>query len=382
MRIVILLNSLFTGGAEFSTLAFYGWLQKKNYDIRVVVLKEVNPAYDPKRFGFDSVSVLEGNSWISKWKSFNKLIREFKPSLVHSVLFEANLIARLSRIYHRNFFHLESLVNEMYSEHRYADPQVTRTKLFSYRLIDFVTQFFGVDHFHANGNSVSKHYQEKLKINQKRITVIQRGRESNPFYKDLVNRERVRKELATSTWQLIINMARHEYQKGQDVLLDAMQLLKEDKNKIQLVIIGREGKLTSVLEDKIDKFHLKDSVLLLGHRDDATSLLAAADVFVFPSRFEGLPGALIEAEAAGLPIVCSDIPNNREVANDRNAIFFPVGQADNLANAIKSVINHHEKRNLMGNESVRLFRENFLLEDIHVKMEELIKSLIHQSQLQ
>src|SRR5690242_18698046 len=98
MRAVLLINSLFTGGAEFSTLSLYQWLKKAGHEIRLVVLKEANPAYDPQDFGFDQVTVLGKTIQLSKLKSLRAIIKEFKPDLVHSVLFEANLLARMARI--------------------------------------------------------------------------------------------------------------------------------------------------------------------------------------------------------------------------------------------------------------------------------------------
>jgi len=379
MRVILLINSLFTGGAEFSSLQFYGWLKRKGYDVKLVVLKDVNLSYDPKRFGFEQAFTLEGNSFLSKLKSLKKLMREFKPEVVHSVLFEANLLGRLTRLSLGGFVHVESLVNEMYSEHRYADPQVTRVKLSLYRFVDWITQLKGVDHFHANGHAVAMHYHKKLRISMDRVTIIFRGRERNPLVKDDSNRKAIRESLGTGERLLLVNMARHEYQKGQDILLDALGMLKDQLGEVQLLIVGREGKLTPVLQQKVKEYQLQDNVVMVGHRNDANNILAAADVFVFPSRFEGLPGSLIEAEAASLPIICSDIPNNREIANELNALFFNVNQTTELASALKIMIVDTEKRNRMAGESLRLFTDRFQLESIHAQMEDFILKCLKRS---
>lgn len=376
MRIIVLLNSLYTGGAEFSTLSFYQWLRAQGHEVKLVCVKKATPSFDPTQFGFDTVHYLSGKTLLKQLKDFNTLVKSFVPEVVHSVLFDANLLARMSRIFHGNFVHVESLVNEMYSEHRYADPQVTRLKLVGYRMLDYVTQLKGVDHYHANGEAVARHYQNKIGISSNRITIVPRGRTSNPFVNDSSNREKVRNELGTGNRLLLVNMARHEYQKGQDVLLDALGVLKDDLHRIQLVLVGREGKLTNVLTQKIKDYHLEACVMLLGHRSDTSSLLAAADVFVFPSRFEGLPGALIEAEAAGLPIICSSIPNNHEVAEEnRNALFFPHDDYVSLAKAIQRLTTDEQLGDSMGKESLAIFRAKFGIEEIHQRMHELLKKL-------
>jgi glycosyltransferase involved in cell wall biosynthesis len=375
MRILVLLNSLYTGGAELSTLSFYHWLRKKDHDIKLVCVKKAAPSYDPADFGFQDAEYLKGNSFLGRLMEFNAIVNVFQPHLVHSVLFNANMIGRMSRVQKRNFIHLESLVNEMYSSQRLSDPHITRMKLEGYRLLDKITQRWGVDHFQANGHSVANHYQKKLGISSERICVINRGRPVNPFVGDPENRNQVRATLLTGDRLLILQVGRHEFQKGQDVLVDAVARLGEWRDKIQVVLVGREGNLTSLIKEKIAAHQLEKCVQLVGHRKDVSELLAAADIFVFPSRFEGLPGALIEAEAAGLPIICTDIPNNREVADENvNALLFPVNDAQRLADCIKQLA-HLPLSVRMGKESLRIFKERFGLEKIHQQMEQLFNRL-------
>src|SRR6185369_73475 len=129
------------------------------------------------------------------------------------------------------------------------------------------------------------------------------------------------------------------------------------KTQIQVVLVGREGNFTSIIRDKIKTFGLETCVTIAGHRNDVSAVLAAADVFVFPSRFEGLPGVLIEAEAAGLPIICSDIPNNREVAQEGvNAVFFPLNDPAVLAEGVRKLVTDSDLRREMGKQSLAIFR--------------------------
>jgi len=116
------------------------------------------------------------------------------------------------------------------------------------------------------------------------------------------------------------------------------------------------------------------------HRDDVDSLLAASDVFIFPSRFEGLPGALIEAEAAGLPVICSDIENNREVAKEnKNALYFKVNDAKTLAKQMNKIILDSEMRTTMGRESLLIHKNKFQLEGVHQMMVGLLNKIISPS---
>jgi glycosyltransferase involved in cell wall biosynthesis len=378
MRVILLINSLYTGGAEFSTLTFYSWLKNKpDIEVRIICLKKAYPEYDIEKFGFNEVTYLNGESFIAKVKCFNKIVEEFRPDIVHSVLFDANLIGRISKILKGNFKHLESLVNQTYSPFRLKDPNISRIKLQIYRFLDYSTQIFGVNHFHSNGETVSLHYQDKLYIHPKRITNIPRGRYPNKFKDNLNEIELYHQTLKKQDKTILINVARHEHQKAQTILIEALNELMHLKEKYLLLLVGREGHLTSVLKDKINAYNLQDNVMILGHRDDVAELLAAADIFIFPSRFEGLPGALIEAESAGLPIICSDIPNNLEVVKENiNALIFPVDDYKILSEKISDLILNTEKRKSFGDQSFIIFNDNFRIEKVHNDMYDLLKNIV------
>ena len=377
MNIILLITSLGTGGAEFSTLTFYGWLKNNtNFNIKIMCLKKADPSYDLNQFGFEEVHYLDKESFWSKVKEFNEVIDSFNPQIVHSVLFDANLIGRFSRIQKRSFKHMESLVNQTYSIHRLNDPNINRLKLEGYRFIDFITQIYGVDHYHSNGKTVADHYQKKLLITPSRITNIPRGRDFNPFLnrQDLISG--FRNNLNLDNKVVLINVARHEYQKAQTVLLEALNQIKHLDKKYILLLVGRNGESTQLIKNNISEYGLHDNVKILGHRSDVPKLLAASDIFVFPSRFEGLPGALIEAEAASLPIICTNIKNNCEVVEEyKNALLFPVDDAKILSRQLENLILDADKRKLMGSESYRIFQKKFTINSVHEKMLKLLERL-------
>jgi glycosyltransferase involved in cell wall biosynthesis len=379
MRVLVLLSSLYTGGAEFSTLTFYGWLRSKGYDVKVVCYKKAKVEYEPKDFNLDDVTVLPNEGFRGKWKAINSIVRDYKPDVVHSVLFEANILGRFCKFSNPGIFHLESLVNEVYSGERLNDPHVTALKLKAYQVFDFITQAKGVDHYHANGKSVAAHYMKKLKISAKRITVIPRGRQTNPYVGSSETRQIVRQRFGIDEKTiLLIAVGRHEYQKGHDILLHALNRLDKGE-KYKCLIVGREGSRTLSLQETIKSFGLEKNVALTGHRSDVQEILAAADVFLFPSRFEGLPGALIEAESAGLAIVCSDIPNNKEVVvENENALLFPLESPEWFAGCLKELMSDPAKREEMQASSLRIFKERFQIGSVHCRMKEMIETLVRK----
>ncbi|WP_026838099.1 glycosyltransferase family 4 protein [Gillisia sp. JM1] len=381
MKILLLINSLYTGGSEFSSLSLYGWLKEKhNVEIKVVCLKKANPEFNFNEFGIKEVIILQESSFLSKLKELKSLVLEFEPNILHSVLFEANILGRFLRFNTKNIIHVESLVTEMYSDFKLNDPHINRMKLEFYRLLDFITQIKGVDHYHANGYSVANHYKQKLNIGNSRMSVITRGRKRNEYLQNFKKIDQIRNEFGAGDKIILINVARHDFQKAQDVLIEAIVQLNEFHDKFLLLLVGRPGQLTSTIIKKIENFNLQDSVRILGHRSDVNELLAASDIFLFPSRFEGLSGALIEAEAAGLPIICSDISNNLEVIeNNVNAITFKVDDAKDLSSKIKNLILNLEKRKSMGENSLKIYNDKFRIDQAHERMHGMFKILINNN---
>ena len=110
-------------------------------------------------------------------------------------------------------------------------------------------------------------------------------------------------------------------------------------------------------------------VRFLGHRSDVPELLAAADLFVFPSLFEGLPGAVIEAMALALPVVAADIPAVREVVEPGgSAVLVPTRDSAALAEALGSLLEDAERRESFGRRGREIFEERFTLAQSAEKM--------------
>jgi glycosyltransferase involved in cell wall biosynthesis len=94
-----------------------------------------------------------------------------------------------------------------------------------------------------------------------------------------------------------------------------------------MVIAGRDGNATNSLQALARELDIVDRVQFLGHRSDVADLMVAADVFVFPSLWEGLGGVLIEALALEVPIVSSDLDATREVLGGKgtSGLLVPPG---------------------------------------------------------
>jgi glycosyltransferase involved in cell wall biosynthesis len=125
--------------------------------------------------------------------------------------------------------------------------------------------------------------------------------------------------------------------KDQGTLIAAMVLLRERVPDPRLVIIG-DGPSRPLLEDQVRSLGLHGSVLFAGVRDDVPELLPALDVFSLSSLHEGLPIALLEAMAAGVPPVVTAVGGIPEVVtHERDGLLVPPGDSAALASALCSV---------------------------------------------
>ena len=196
---------------------------------------------------------------------------------------------------------LSSLVNTSYEPVRLVDPNVKRWKLGGARLIDGLTTRHLTTHFHAISHAVKDSAIRRLGI----------GRSGSRSYRGGAMRN-VSGSQARSGGEplggpsasgghdrVVLNVGRREHQKGQRYLLEATASLAASYPGLVTLIAGREGHAAGELNQIATRAQLNGHVQFLGHRDDVPELLAAADLFVFPSLYEGLGGALIEAMALG-----------------------------------------------------------------------------------
>lgn len=127
-------------------------------------------------------------------------------------------------------------------------------------------------------------------------------------------REKKRLELGLNECFTVMHIGRFVYPKNHDFLIEVFKELLQIVPDAKLVLVG-DGELRNEIEEKIQQLPI-NSVQLLGTRNDINELLQAADIFAFPSRFEGMPVTMIEAQAAGLPCIMSDTITKECIVTD------------------------------------------------------------------
>jgi len=170
-------------------------------------------------------------------------------------------------------------------------------------------------------------------VPSERIAIVPTGVRASD-YQSTCDRQHIRTAMGIDEQTSAIGVvAALSPQKGYRYLLEAMQ--KVLQNTEAVLLVAGSGVLQPALVAQAQKLGIADRVRWLGHREDVPELLHALDLFVLPSLWEGLPYALLEAMAAGVPIVATAIAGNVDLIDGHNTGWLaPVADAHGLSEVL------------------------------------------------
>jgi glycosyltransferase involved in cell wall biosynthesis len=176
-------------------------------------------------------------------------------------------------------------------------------------------------------------------------------------------RHRTRRALGLGPEHLAVStVARLHPQKGHDMFLEAIEKLIEKVPSARFLWIG-DGELRHELNRQIHERRLADHVQLLGTRQDVPELLLASDLFVLPSLWEGMPNAVLEAMAAGLPVVATAVDGTPEVVEaEVTGWLVPPSDPDALFRAIYAALHDRGRRQRMAEGGRRRIEAHFSID--------------------
>lgn len=364
LRVLQLIDSLVRDGAEQSLAILAPHLINEGIDLQVAYLveqsdlrRQIEEAGVPVRSLAD-----ERNSrrrWLARTVD---LIRELRPDIVHTTLFEADLAGRRAAARMR-VPSVSSLVNTAYgrTESRRGGPNMLRVR--AAQAADAATARH-VARFHAVTAHVAAVMGRRLCVPARKIDVIPRGRDPKLLGRRTAERRAVsRRRLGVpDDAPLILSVGRQEPQKGQDVLLRALPSVLTQHPTLRVLVAGREGRASASLRMLVDTLGLAGTVTLLGMRDDVADLLAAADVFAFPSLWEGAGGTLLEAMALECPIVTSRLLTLQDTVDASTAELVSPGDPDDLARGLLAVLADQQSARMRADQAHERFERDFTVQ--------------------
>lgn len=181
----------------------------------------------------------------------------------------------------------------------------------------------------------------------------------------------------TDRQKIIISSGRLKTQKRHDLLVSAFSKVADKYRDYNLVILG-DGPLRSQLENQIMKLGLKNRVFLPGYVDDVQSQLSSASVFVLASDFEGMPNALIEAMAMGLPCISTDCDGGGArylIKDGENGLLVPKNDVNALANAMDRILSNVELAQELSRNAERV-KEDLHPDKVYSKWLQFIEEVV------
>lgn len=367
MRILYVIDSLAPGGAETSLAAMVPGFVRGGLDLHVLSLGprlDLGPAIEQAG---GTVHAHRSAGRLQNVREVLNVARRTRPDLLHTTLFESDVAGRAAA-WRLGLPVSTSIVSDSYGPAHYAHHN--RAKLHVARTLDAVTAVYAT-RFHAISTAIADSVSPRLGIPRHKVDVIPRGRDPHAFaFQPPDLRERTRHELGLpASVPVIVSIGRLEPEKGHRHLLAALPIVAEEHPDVVTLIAGKDGR--SAVELRSLAGDMPNEVRFLGHRADVAGLLAAADVFCFPSEREGLGGALIEALAVGCPIVASRIPTTLEVLSAGGSSIGTVVDAHDpaeLGRALSRSLRGDEDTRHLAREGRRRFEESYSINSVVLRM--------------
>jgi glycosyltransferase involved in cell wall biosynthesis len=219
-----------------------------------------------------------------------------------------------------------------------------------------------VDVYIAVSNAVREHLENTKSIPPAKIRTIYNGRDLARFRPPSADEAaRIRTDLGLGNRKMVLVLARLEPQKGHVYMIEAARILAATWPQLTVLFAGA-GQLESELRKACDEAMLGGRIRFVGFRPDSARLLAAADVVVLPSLFEGLPLVAIEALATACPMVATNIEGTREIVIDEvTGLLVPPANSDALAGAIDRLLRDRAFARRLGAQGRSLVEQRFSL---------------------
>ncbi len=212
-----------------------------------------------------------------------------------------------------------------------------------------------------------------------RIALIENGLDLSRFDAALA-RPVSRDSLGLGDSDVVIGFfGRLSEQKQPALLVPALPRIRDEIPTAKVLYIG-DGELRDETESLAERLGVRDGVVFAGHREDAPALYPAIDVLALPSLWEAAPYVLLEAMAAGKPIVASNIPGCRNIVRDgETGRLFPPGDLTALVEMVCDVLTLPDRGRAMGDAGRALVEEHFTLQQCVERTQDLYTELAGES---
>lgn len=352
---MFVIPSLSKGGAERVVCVLASGLAAKGEDVTVLRYFKTDGDY-PIDERVNVVTLSGGYesdynkiSTTKRLKSINKIVKQIDPDVIIPFLKHVNIQTYIA----------------VSSKYRKRVIFIVRISPYlSNRGRNEIVHDFLINHFNKTivQNQAQKDYFKKSA--QKRIYIL-----SNPVNDVFLMENR---EINNDRFT-VVSAGRLSSQKNFPMLIKAFSEFSVGKEDVSLRIYG-EGDDKEALQNLIDELGCGEKIKLMGRTNDLVTAYKSASLFVLSSNFEGMPNALLEAMAIGLPCISTDCPTgpSEMIVNGETGLLVPVDDVEKMREAIEFMYNNRDKAEEMGKHARNFVSENYRVEKIVQKFTEIV----------
>lgn len=249
----------------------------------------------------------------------------------------------------------------------------------AYQSLELLAAFFAHSILFQNGDDM-RSWSQIPSMPRNKATLIGNGIDSQtvisrvqPGARAIVRREFGIQDDVT----VIIMVARLELYKGHMLLLNAIrQIISSTDHKISALFVGI-GKDRPLIEEEANRLGLMEVVQFTGYRQDVPNLLIASDISVLPSRYEGIPRALMESMALGIPVIATNVPGSRTlIRSGENGILVEHDDVPELAIAIRSLIENPGLAGRLANSGKQTVLREYDEHNVAAQVEKIYRRIL------
>ncbi|MCD6327008.1 glycosyltransferase [bacterium] len=353
-RILIIVSMLGAGGAERQLCRFMQGVGRERFEYKLVIVNPINHWLEDVRATGVSIEVFpeELSGRVARLMRLVRIVRSYRPSIVHSWMFSNNLYAALTSRLGR----AEACIGNLRS-----DPLKARGRI--NRVLSRLS-YTAVDHLIANSQAAANELASRS-IRKGPVHVVRNGvhipslPESREFARD-----KLRSWGIENGFKVIGTVGRMDENKNHIMLLDVFCEVLKVHPMAKLLLIG-DGVLMPMLKDEVSKRGIGASVVIPGIVRGANRLLAGMDVVCLTSRSEGLPNVLLEAGAVACPVVSTAAGGTEEIVEDgKTGFVVPCDDVAAMTSRVLQLLDSPELRREMGQAGLRKVSSEFSMDSM------------------
>lgn len=365
--ITYIITDLSTGGAQIALLRLLSAIDRNRYNPSVICFNIGNCLISKEIKNLNIPVINLGMTHKGRFDAFlrlSRLLHDTQPVILHTWLFHANIIGRLLGRFNK----VPIIIT---SQRSINTNGVWREFLMRWTSgID--------DKIIAVCEAVRKAEIESSNVPSDKVITIHNG--IDPIAFTSVSNEaalEIRNSFEIPDDALLLGaIGRLHPSKGFNDLISALAYIKAKTNSVRLIIVG-EGELRDSLDLQIINHNLSGTIKFAGLRNDIPELMSALDVFVSSSIWEGLPNVVLEAMAAGKPVVATSVGGTPEVVVDgETGLLVPPRNPEALARAIIRLLKNPELCTRMGHAGKERVLKQFSIQRMVTKTQQLYKELM------